>query len=368
LSMEQLNRGLIFAALPPPLGGVSSLVVMLQQSLKHTPGLLFATPLAKQKGWWVMSALRPLRNLSRLAMASLRVSPGARVLFFSSSGASFYEKLFWLLMLRLLGRHAVIVMVDGNFPDFWERMPMPVRHLIRWLVVYPRVTLGAQSEQWSKYYKRILPGADCVQVSATVAREFRETSPLRAKEVEAPVQTILYVGWMILEKGVLDLLDAFAIVANTNQKTRLRMVGPLFELQEYWQEHARARGVDGRVDLIGPLHDRQLLIAEFQSASMFVLPSHFEGFPVALLEAMSQGLPCVGTDVGGIPDILDHGAAGLVVPARDSNALAQALASLLIDQHQRKHLAKTAAERVRAIYSESAFTTSYLHILALNDT
>ena len=362
--MAQQKRALIFAAPPPPLGGVSSLVDMLQQTLKHTPGLVFAAPVTKQKGL-VASALRPLLNMSRLTVASLRVSRGARVLFFSSAGTSFYEKLGWLSLLRVVGRHAVMVMVDGNFPDFWGRMPMPVRYLTRCLVVSPHVTLGVQSEQWSKYYMSILPSADCVQVSATVAREFREATPRRAEEVEASVQTILYVGWMIPEKGVLDLLDAFAIVARTNPKTKLRMVGPLFDGAEHWRDRARARGVDGRVDFVGPIHDRQSLIGEFQSASVFVLPSHFEGFPVALLEAMSLGLACVGTAVGGIPDILDGGSAGIVVPACDPEALSLALAKLLDHEKLRQHLACAARTRIAHFYTEEAFITSYLELIKL---
>jgi glycosyltransferase involved in cell wall biosynthesis len=358
MSRQIQPRALIFAAPPPPLGGVSSLVAMLMQSMAHNDPVAFASPLAKQGG--LPGVLRPLINLWRLARASRRVGRGERVLFFSSAGASFYEKLAWLLLLRLSERHAVMVMVDGNFPYFWQHLPALVRLFARTLTINAHVTIGVQSEQWRQYYQRILPGSDCVAISATVTQEFRETEvPHELPENS----TVLYVGWMIAEKGVLDLLDAFQQLHVNCPHARLRMVGPLFSGADYWHGQARQRGIEGKVEFAGPIHDRQALIDEFRLAAVFVLPSHVEGFPVALLEAMSQGLPCVGSAVGGIPDILDHGAAGVIVPPRDPMALARALENLLLDPSMRQALATIGCERVRREYTEAAFASSYLKIL-----
>lgn len=358
MSLQIQPKALVFGASPPPLGGVSSLVAMLSQSLAHNDAVAFASPLPKQGG--LVGVLRPLVNLWRLARASHRVGRAERVLFFSSAGASFYEKLAWLLLLRLAGRHAVMVMVDGNFPDFWGRMPAMAKLFARALTINAHVTIGVQSEQWRLYYQRNFPGSNCVAISATVTQEFRETGV--SLELSKG-STILYVGWMIPEKGVLDLLDAFAHLHNHRPQARLRMVGPLFSGADHWSAQVQARGIAEKVEFAGPIHDRQALINEFRLATVFVLPSHVEGFPVALLEAMSQGLPCVGTAVGGIPDILDHGAAGVIVPPRNPKALSSALENLLEDSSKRQALSTISGERLRREYTEAAFTSSYLKIL-----
>ena len=355
MNRQMKSRALIFASPPPPLGGVSSLVEMLIQSLAQNDAVVFESPLAKQDG--LKNLLRPLVNLWRLALASRLVT---RVLFFSSAGGSFYEKLAWLLLLRLVRRHAVIVMVDGNFPDFWNCMPRITRLFARVLTINTNVTIGVQSDQWRKYYQRILPGANCVAISATVAQEFRERRVCREPSESS---IVLYVGWMIAEKGVLDLLDAFQHLHGKCSHARLRMVGPLFPGADYWQRQAEQRGIEEKVEFAGPIHDRQALIHEFRSAEVFVLPSHAEGFPVAMLEAMSQGLPCVGSSVGGIPDILDHGAAGVIVPPRNPTAIANALQILLTDPSKRQAFSSIATERVHSEYTEAVFSSSYLKIL-----
>lgn len=85
-------------------------------------------------------------------------------------------------------------------------------------------------------------------------------------------------------------------------------------------------GLDGAVTFTGAVHDRARLLDLLDSAAVFAMPSRTEGLPRALLEAMARGLPAVGTDVGGIPELLD---AQHVVPVDDSAALADACARLL---------------------------------------
>jgi glycosyltransferase involved in cell wall biosynthesis len=90
------------------------------------------------------------------------------------------------------------------------------------------------------------------------------------------------------------------------------------------------------------------------AADLFVLPSRREGLPIALLEAMEAGLAIVATPVGGIPEALAHGEAGVLVPAGDARALADALAALARDPARRRALSEAARARAHARYSRSA--------------
>ncbi len=360
--MPKNISALIYATPPPPVGGVASIVAMLYQDFGRRRDVGFMSPQVKGMSS-VTKIIRPLVNLVKLIFAITLVNKGGRSLFFTSAGNSFFEKLAWSLLVILMGRKPSLVMVAGNFPRFWDDCHPLLRKWSSKIVCNPSLELGAQSEGWQEYYRSIFPAASIKVIGATVAPAFfehirHENSPLRN-------HALLYVGWIIPEKGVLDLLDAMQILHVTHPEARLRIVGPLFGKEEYWKRAAADRGVAVQVEYVGAISDRQKLMAEFDAASIFVFPSHFEGFPVALLEAITMGLACVGTAVGGIPDILDHGKAGIVVAPRAPIELANALKSLLNDHRLVAKLSEQALMRARNVYSHSACIESYKNLLGL---
>jgi len=108
-----------------------------------------------------------------------------------------------------------------------------------------------------------------------------------------------------------------------------------------------AHGLTSQVRFLGQRHDVRDLMA---ASDVFVMPSRFEGLPVAMLEAMDSGLPVVATRVGGIPEVLQKGA-GLLVPPEAPAQLAEALATLAADPAQRATLARAGRARVRDHFS-----------------
>ena len=104
-------------------------------------------------------------------------------------------------------------------------------------------------------------------------------------------------------------------------------------------------GLGDRVQLLGYRTDVPDLLA---SADLFVLASAFEGLPVSIMEAMSAGLPVVATSVGGVPEAVEEGVTGLLVPPRDAAALADALLSLANDETTRTRMGAAAKERSKA--------------------
>ena len=361
--MKKKINALIYAPAPPqPPGGIGSLVAMLYYEWVQRTDVCFVSPQVKETGW-VAKIIRPLFNLVKLAFVTKQVNKGGRVLFFSSAGNSFFEKLAWSLLVILMGRKPSLVMVDGNFPSFWDKCHPVLRKWSSKILCNPRLELGAQSEGWREYYRSIFPLASIKVIGATVAPEFFERTP----QLSSPLRnsTILYVGWIIPEKGVVDLLDAMEILCATHPEARLRLVGPLFGKEVYWNRASSDRGISTQVEYVGSISDRQRLIDEFDAASIFVFPSHFEGFPVALLEAITMGIACVGTSVGGIPDILDHGKAGIVVAPKSPMELANALKILLEDHSLVEKLSKQASMRARSVYSHSACIESYKNLLGL---
>lgn len=357
-------KALIFAPLPPPVGGISSIVAMLQHHFGGREDVGFVSPIAKTTGL-KSSVLRPLRNFLRLAFAIKKTERGGRVFLFSSEGASFFEKTAWSILILTFRRKPVVFMVSGRFPQFWERLNWLGHQFFKLLINRQKITLVAQSESWLVYYRSIFSLADIKLANATASQDFfnhQNTSSFIKKP-----QHLLFVGWIIPEKGIFDLLDAIAILIPTQPDIQLRLVGPLFAKNDFWNQEVINRGISNQVKFLGTIVDRQNLIKELDTASIFVFPSHFEGFPVALLEAITLGLPCVGTSVGGISDILDNGAAGLLVKPKAPQELAEALIRLIVDNDLREKISVRASEHARNFYNQSKFIESFEYLLGLKD-
>lgn len=136
------------------------------------------------------------------------------------------------------------------------------------------------------------------------------------------------VANLIAYKGHADLIEALALL---DAPPYLCLVGEGPE-RERLAALVRERRLGHVVTLAGAVPDARALLAAFQFA---VLPSHQEGLPNAVLEAMAAGLPVVATAVGGVPEVVADGETGLLVPPRDPPALAKAIERLTTDPELR---------------------------------
>lgn len=178
---------------------------------------------------------------------------------------------------------------------------------------------------------------------------------LRAElHIAADERVILAVGRLSQEKGHADLVAAFALLRRTYPtiKARLVIVGEGPE-QAAIQHASAGLGTIGQVVLTGHQSD---VSAYYALADVLALPSHSEGSPFVLLEAMAAGLPVVATDVGGIPEIVAHQKSALLVEARQPRAMADALALVLGSDA----LARDLTAQARAVLIERHTPEAYL--------
>jgi len=131
-------------------------------------------------------------------------------------------------------------------------------------------------------------------------------------------------------KGTEVLLEAFRSIRQSGRRARLLIVGGGALLPAY-QSRAQALGVAADVEFLGQV-DREGVRRALDRAELFVLPSLTEGLPRALLEAMARQMPCVATDVGGVPELLPE---RCLVPPRDAAALARTLGIFIADERAR---------------------------------
>lgn len=178
------------------------------------------------------------------------------------------------------------------------------------------------------------------------------------------VFAFFYVGRLNSVKDLGTMLDAFAALpTDVSSRTRLYLVGDGPE-REMLEAKRDMLGLHERATFLGARSDvSEVLMA----ADAFVMSSISEGLPMALLEAMAAGVPCIATAVGGIPELFGDDR-GLLVPAQDALALADAMASIARSPELRQRLVTNATANLVRHYALDAVANRYLELLGLPPT
>ena len=196
--------------------------------------------------------------------------------------------------------------------------------------------LAVLTEQDRDHYAEAMNGTapPMWRIPNTVARVEPPRADLTAKRIFA-------AGRYTAQKGYDFLIPAFAPVAAAHPDWELKLCGrgkDTAKLRALVAEH----GLEGRVILDGPTDD---VPGEMTQASIYVLSSRYEGFPLVLIEAMSKGMACVAFDCPtGPADIVDDHRNGLLVPARDVEGLTVALMEMVSDEDLRRRCGYAAVE------------------------
>ena len=161
------------------------------------------------------------------------------------------------------------------------------------------------------------------------------------------------------KKGLIHLVEALPLLEERGFRVECRILGEADEgnpVHQSYKEDLLRRigelGLEGKV-LLGGRKGYDEILGRLREAHLFVAPfvetpeGDKDGIPTALLEAMSTGLPVVATTAGSIPEAVEDGKEGVLVPQRDPAALAEAIGALLTDQEARRWMGKAAAGRVR---------------------
>ncbi|HZY71085.1 MAG TPA: glycosyltransferase family 4 protein [Thermoplasmata archaeon] len=149
---------------------------------------------------------------------------------------------------------------------------------------------------------------------------------------------VLFVGRLASNKGLLALVQAFAEVRSHDPSAHLVLVGEDGGMAAPVVAEAQRLGIAGAVHLTGFLKDERLLASAFREARLFALPSEYEAFGLVLLESLAHGTPVVASRVGGIPEFIEDGRAGLLVAPQDAGEIARAFMKLWDNAPRRREL------------------------------
>lgn len=262
----------------------------------------------------------------------------------TSSRASFWRKLPFFWLARMLHYPYVLHMHGSEFMEFYSNEVGRLgQRFIRNAFDKADVVL-ALSPEWKQNIAsfsrnpniRVLPNG--VAVASVAPHRDRNPSQIQ----------LLFLGRLGNRKGIYDLLAALSKIRQEIQEFVLIAAGD-GEIDEVKSEASRL-GLRDNVQVPGWIDPtrRQALL---EGADIFVLPSHAEGLPMSLLEAMAAGLPVVCSTVGGIPLAVSDQQEGLLVEPGNIDGLGQALTRMIRDPELRAACGQQALERAKREFS-----------------
>jgi glycosyltransferase involved in cell wall biosynthesis len=343
-------RVCLVSPLPPPAGGIArwtSTIVNHAEDRADVDLTVVNTALRWRTVQQSSALARITAGVPQLLSSAMALLAGAVKRKFdvvhinTSAQFSVVRDLTLTLLARLFRIPVVYHLRFGRLPQVaarqgleWHAMALVMR-LSRWVI-----TIDRRSED---AVRTRLPRVPVVRVPNCIDIEQTATLP-HNPEPGAP-RYILFAGWVIPAKGVEELLSAWRDAASPGW--RLVVAGSYDDA--YLESIDSQPGEDPSVEFLGEVpHERVLEL--MAGCEVFVLPSHTEGFPNAVLEAMSLGKCVLATDVGAIGEMLDE-ECGVVVAARDTRAIREGLSAVVDDPTLRRRLGQRARAKVVAEYA-----------------
>ena len=300
------------------------------------------------------AAARLLRlALSPIALAAAVLRRGAAVVHLNTSlnAKAWWRDLVYLLVAKACGARVVLQVHGGAL----ERFVFRLRAALRWP---DAVVVLSQREQ--ETWRRLAPEQNVALLPNGI-----DCAPyLRYKRsVPAPGEPLrlVYIGRLVPAKGLTETIEALALARSNGVAVHLTIAGG-------GPEEARLRALVREFDLEREVsfagatlgEDKALLLSQ---ADALCLPSYSEGLPYSLLEAMAAGVVPIVTPVGAIPDVVQDGVHGALVPVQDSDAIAEAIRALSLDRALLARMSAACRKRIAATYSiervASGFATLY---------
>ena len=170
---------------------------------------------------------------------------------------------------------------------------------------------------------------------------------------DAGVFTFVFVGRIVGDKGINELVEAFVRLHDVHKNTRLVLVGNYeHNLDPVSDATRKLIDTNEGIEACGPKYGDDLL-QMYVDADCFVMPSYREGFPNTVLEAGAMGLPSIVTDINGSREIIENEKNGLIVPSKDADALYNAMERMLLDDRARMIMKNNARQMIASRFERS---------------
>ena len=333
-------------------GGMSSVVsqMMAMDFGGHYRPVRLPVTLSEDPSESTLKRIARHRKQSRRIGDAIRADRPPVVHIHTCSGFSFARSTWDMLIARRLGARTVLHIHGAAFHEFYERQPMWRRRLIRWSLTQADRVI-ALSDCWAEQLLRMAPAASF----AVIENAVEIPSQIERQQDIRPCRFVL-LARMDEWKGIDDLLEASALLRRMGCTFEVVLAGPSGTAGDHVTLPSKidAKGLTGTVRYVGSVqgYDKIELL---RSAHAYVQPSHNEGMPIALLEALAHALPVVATRVGAVPEVIRDEREGLTVAPHRPDRLADAMHRFIDMPDLRVRMARSARQLAEARFSTTRF-------------
>lgn len=256
-----------------------------------------------------------------------------------ASRASFYRKLLFIIIAKKGDKKVIIHLHSGLFKKFYyEECNNRQRKIINDTFDLADLIITLSDENH-----------DFIKETSSTETVLLENSVLLPNFIRNDFSNhnVLFMGRFSQEKGFGELIDAFGIVSSEIKDAKLFLCG--CEVSDYYKDIIEQIKTENNVKIMGwvtGIEKDNIL----KKCSVFVLPSHFEGMPMSILEAMSYGEIVVATNVGAIPSVIENGKNGMLVSVDNVEELSDAIKTALLHDN-RKQISENARKTVSNRYN-----------------
>ncbi len=349
---------LILGPLPPVIGGISTHVDhLLRPPLRDQYSLAVLQTMSRKHGNETYESENIILKIAQIGLDAFaliiflsRKKPGLVHINSSFNSGAFWRDALYLLICKVFRKPVLMQYHGGRLDEFLSGFTGPVKKvIIRILNLPERIVVLSQVQ--AEPFTGICPMSRVSILPNMInPEEYNYTKRNEADEDKSAGLTIGFLASHLnAEKGIWELLEMMDHVVGKYPGTRLLIAGDGGEIEEM-RVYCKVKRIQSYVEFLGFLVKEEI-ISLLKRLDILVLPSHSEGFPMVILEAMASGVPVAATSVGGIPDILDRGGCGLLFPPGNVNAFLETVEKLLDSKTLRLRFSKKGRERVQRQYS-----------------
>lgn len=284
----------------------------------------------------------------------------AAIVIFSSAGFSFKEKGILALIGKLFRKNVIFAPRSGLILDDIERSSFN-----RWWIklVFQKVDkVLCQSETWQSFYHSFAGGSIdkyFVIHNWIDAKKYFANRSCYNNKFTNDTLNILFLGWVTPNKGIFEVIEAAESLRAKNIKFIVAGDGDAWNQAT---ELVKVKKLTSLFNFVGWVNEKNKLQL-LQKTDIYIMPSHREGYPNALMEAMASSLPCIATNVGAIPDLIQDNYNGLLFSPKNVQQFVECLNQLIDNPTKRTKIGQRAKQRIKCNNTIDAAVTRFKLLL-----
>ena len=361
--MDNLNKKkvLFIVPLPPPYAGpeVSSKLLLEKGLDKHLDLTVVKSNIRSSnavKGKFDIEGVVKFFNvIAQMIFQMTRLRPSTTYLLLSQNRVGFLRDTVYIIIAKILCDDVVVHLRGSNFRNFYDSSPFWLKFVIRNILEAVSILI-VQDKRIIEQLKGLIDKKRIQVVPNLIdMRKVDAAEPENKKE-----NVVLFVGHLSYAKGFYDFLCTIPGVVEECKDVKFWFLGErideeknimvtqdsqkIKQANEIWDKYS------SHIKYFGSLPNNKIL-SMMKSASLLVLPSYSEGFPMAVLEAMACGIPVVTTDVGALASLVKEDVNGYLIKPGDTEALSEKVIKILKDKDLQIKIGNNNKDYVRDKFS-----------------